>query len=112
MGDGGGGGGASAGSGVGLRHALRSRSFGDSLSSLSRVVSLKGSLKGLSRDLSRLDLTASLNDLTAALSLARRRRGVTRVRIADIASAEGAAVRSAALPAIQQALASKRLLIS
>ncbi|EOD34380.1 hypothetical protein EMIHUDRAFT_449354 [Emiliania huxleyi CCMP1516] len=46
---------------------------------------------GLSRDLSRLDLTASLNDLTAALSLARRRRGVTRVRIADIASAEGAA---------------------
>ena len=108
MGDGGGGGGASAGSGVGLRHALRSRSFGDSLSSLSRVVSLKG----LSRDLSRLDLTASLNDLTAALSLARRRRGVTRVRIADIASAEGAAVRSAALPAIQQALASKTLLIS
>ena len=108
MGDGGGGGGASAGSGVGLRHALRSRSFGDSLSSLSRVVSLKE----LSRDLSRLDLTASLNDLTAVLSLARRRRGVTRVRIADIASAEGAAVRSAALPAIQQALASKRLLIS
>ena len=108
MGGGGGGGGASAGSGVGLRHALRSRSFGDSLSSLSRVVSLKE----LSRDLSRLDLTASLNDLTAALSLARRRRGVTRVRIADIASAEGAAVRSAALPAIQQALASKTLLMS